>query len=314
MLEFLDNHCEENDVAHPFQSIYSFQAVCDRVPERKYPGSKQITLVLAHLVDNYNNNTKQNKKNKKTTYLVDNYLTGNINSSHFAVKVLKDPRQSYIEVIHLRITMREWFFEVYLNSITSMPSDTRTQIKDLFKDINSVRDNVTAYEGVAGMPTKVIDTTYQAVWPASTQMIADLGEELCYTALFDGRYRDALKSHLGIEDIVEYPSIKCRLDEIQTKLKEEAAAVQAANAPVVHPQPGSQACSSGASQAETNAASETTLVVEDIIKDLGALHGPDFKLPSSHPVVLFEKMDDESKKYWNKYIEKQTRNYPLGFY
>ena len=230
------------------------------------------------------------------------------------MKVLKDPRQSYIEVIHLRIAMREWFFEVYLNSITSMPSDTRTHIKDLFKDINSVRDNVTAYEGVAGMPTKVIDTTYQAVWPASTQMIADLGEELCYTALFDGRYRDALKSHLGIEDIVEYPSIKSRLDEIQTKLKEEAAAVQAANAPVVRPQPGSQACSSGASQAETNAASETTLVVEDIIKDLGALHGPDFKLPSSHPVVLFEKMDDESKKYWNKYIEKQMRNYPLGFY
>ena len=65
MLEFLDNHCEENDVAHPFQSIYSFQAVCDRVPERKYPGSKQITLVLAHLVDNYNNNTKKTKKNKK---------------------------------------------------------------------------------------------------------------------------------------------------------------------------------------------------------------------------------------------------------
>ena len=67
MLEFLDNYCEENnDVVHPFQSVYSLQSVCDRVPERIYPGSKQITLVLAHLVDNYNNNTKKNKnlKNK----------------------------------------------------------------------------------------------------------------------------------------------------------------------------------------------------------------------------------------------------------
>ena len=65
MLEFLDNYCLENGLPHPFQSIYSLQAVCDRCPEKKYTGSAQITLVLAHLVDNYNNNTKKTKKTKK---------------------------------------------------------------------------------------------------------------------------------------------------------------------------------------------------------------------------------------------------------
>ena len=88
-----------------------------------------------------------------TKHLVDNYLNGNITISHFAVKVLRDPRQSYIEVIHLRIAMHAWFFDTYLHTITSMPHDTKTRIKDLFKDIKSVRDNVTAYE-TAGMPKK----------------------------------------------------------------------------------------------------------------------------------------------------------------
>ena len=87
MLEFLDNYCLENGLPHPFQSIYSLQAVCDRCPEKKYTGSAQITLVLAHLVDNYNKKTKNNK----TKHLVDNYLNGNITISHFAVKVLRDP-------------------------------------------------------------------------------------------------------------------------------------------------------------------------------------------------------------------------------
>ena len=70
-LEFLDNYCLSSDLAHPFASIYSLQAVCDRCPEKKYPGSKQIALVLAHLVDNY--------------------LNGNINMSHFALRTLRDP-------------------------------------------------------------------------------------------------------------------------------------------------------------------------------------------------------------------------------
>ena len=67
------------------------------------------------------------------------------------MKVLRDPRQSYIEVIHLHIAMHTWFFDVYLNSITSIPNDTKTRIKGLFKDIKSVRDNVTAYDETAGM-------------------------------------------------------------------------------------------------------------------------------------------------------------------
>ena len=258
--------------------------------------------------------TTTKKTKNKTKHLVDNYLNGNITISHSAVKVLRDPRQSYIEVIHLRIAMHAWFFDTYLHTITSMPHDTNTRIKDLFKDIKSVRDNVTAYE-TAGMPTKVIDTTYQAAWPASTQMIADLGEELVFTAAFDGRYRDALKGHLGIEDIIEYPSIKSRFEDIGTKLKEEAAAAQVA--PVVRTQPESQSGAHQMEQVNDNQVQiNESVVAGDINKspDFGAMHGPNFKLPSSHPCVKFESLDEETKKYWNKYIEKQIRNHPLGFY
>ena len=131
-----------------------------------------------------------------TKHLVDNYLNGNI--------TLRETRQSYIEVI---IGMHAWFFDVYMK-VTSVPNDTKTRIKDL-----SVRNNITVYGIVA--------------WPASTKMIADLGEELVFTALFDGRYRDALRGHLGTlalyEEMVYDFYIKqwCLLDNMGPKLEQK---------------------------------------------------------------------------------------------
>ena len=99
-------------------------------------------------------------------------------------------------------------------------------------------------------------------------------------------------------------------------MKEEAAAAQVA--PVVRTQPESQSGAHQKEQVNDNQVNDNQEQVNDnqVNKspDFGAMHGPNFKLSSSHPCVKFESLDEETKKYWNKYIEKQIRNHPLGFY
>ena len=192
---------------HPFSSVYVLQAIIDRCPER----DGHVKLVWA------------------MEGLLDSFLNGFINKSHLSVASLKDARQSYVQVLHFKMAVRDWFLETFINEVVHL-DHVKQKLKRVFSDFKSVRDNITPLS-INGSPVKVIDTTYQASWPPSCAMISDLMDELCFNKDFDCRYKDAIKGRLLVQDFVDYPSVNSRLEEIRAKVKEEkdeAAAAEVA--------------------------------------------------------------------------------------
>ena len=192
---------------HPFSSVYVLQAIIDRCPERD--GNVKLVWAMEGLLDSF--------------------LNGFINKSHLSVASLKDARQSYVQVLHFKMAVRDWFLETFINEVVHL-DHVKQKLKSVFSDFKSVRDNITPLS-INGSPVKVIDTTYQATWPQSCAMISDLMDELCFNKDFDCRYKDAIKGRLLVQDFVDYPSVNSRLEEIRAKVKEEkdeAAAAEVA--------------------------------------------------------------------------------------
>ena len=95
----------------------------------------------------------------------------------------------------------------------------------MLANFESVRRDLTPYE-----QNVTPDMTFQLGWPSSAVLLMTLIEELVYTASFDGRYRDAIKSRSEVVDVLQYPSIADRIKDVRDAIAQESVPIPERNA------------------------------------------------------------------------------------
>jgi len=187
--------CDSNlpSSSHPFKSVYSFQAIIDRAST-----PENIKEALVSMLDGYRME----------------YLT----LGNFAVKKLKDPRESFVNVTNLRLQLKPQLLNDWLKTLDLKPEVAKKAV-EIFTDVKSVRLNWSPYDdGNSGS----IDTTFLASMPASTQGLFDFLEGMLYGSEFISRCRDCVKTRGTIHDLLEYHSIKSKMKEIEDAVRTES--------------------------------------------------------------------------------------------
>ena len=171
--------------------------------------------------------------------LVDHYRMDYIDLGAFATLKLRDHRQSYIAILCLKKAVHVELLEEWLPS-SGLAGNVKTVLAKTFGCFSVVRKKVTCYPD----ETEELDNSWRLGWPDSGAFAADLIEDLVFADTFDGRYKDALKNSLTVAaDILDYPSIKAKFDQIE-------AAIQVERVP-----PTETAASAGTSAASAGASS-----------------------------------------------------------
>ena len=213
--------------------------------------------------------------------MIDHYRMEFLDVGHFVVSKIKDPRSSYVEILNFKSMVKESLLTEWLHSI-GLPVHVKDKLRSVFADFSSARSNFNGYPGTE------IDTTWQMGWPQSGTLAAELIDELVYNVIFDGRYRDAIKSKLTVTDFLDYPSIKSRFDDILKVLREESVPLTAAaatDAAVV----GVTSSTNGGGQ---SASATTTTTTATAAENTG-----------------FDSMSPEDKDKWEKYMLKIIRTH-----
>ena len=101
-----------------------------------------------------------------------------------------------------------------LDSLNLNPQ-CKSKIRDCLSSFETVRKDLTPHN------SGKVDLSWQATWPQSAMLTATFLEDMIYTTTFDGRYRDALKTHVEIADMLDYVSVSDRIREIREALAAE---------------------------------------------------------------------------------------------
>ena len=92
LLQWCDEFFVTHDLPHPFQSVYAFQGICDRTAS---------SLQTAFAIE----------------LLIDHYRMGFINLGSFAVKKIRDARDSYVCVCNYKMEARTYLLGQWLDTI-----------------------------------------------------------------------------------------------------------------------------------------------------------------------------------------------------
>ena len=185
------SYCDANYtiVDHPFKSMYALQALCDR-------GSTPTKI------------------NFGLEGLVDGYRMEYFNIGEFTVSKLKDPKASYVCMLNLKVDARTYLLGDWLDGVNINPQ-CKSKIRECLSSFEAVRRDLTPHNWGK------VDLSWQATWPQSAVLTATFLEDMIYTTTFDGRYRDVLKSHVEITDMLDYASVSERIREIREALAAE---------------------------------------------------------------------------------------------
>ena len=178
------------DAEHPLNSIWTLQAIIDR--------AQTPPKILTAL-----------------TWLVDHYRMNYIDLGIFSVRNIRDPRGSYVNVCTMKSDVRSFVTGEWLDGLDIFV-EAKQKCRSVFACIDTVRTLFSPYPECA-----IVDTTFMAGWPQSASMTFQLVEDLCFSNVFDQRYKDARKSFLEIPDFMAYPSVQERIQEIQEQIKSE---------------------------------------------------------------------------------------------
>ena len=119
------------------------------------------------------------------------------------------------------------------------------------------------------------DLTWQAGWSPSSVSTFQLIEDLVYTNVFDGRYRDARRSCLEVADFFNYPMVADRVTEIKEAIASEKAPPSAP--PPSQAAAGTPGGNTGATQPaqQTGSAEDSVEVLPGNHPGFAALSEPD---------------------------------------
>lgn len=178
------------DADHPFNSIWTLQSIIDRA-------QSPVKILIA------------------LTWLVDHYRMNYIDLSTFSVRNIREPRGSYVNVCTMKSDVRSFVTGEWLDGLDIFV-EAKQKCRSVFANIETVRTLFSPYPECA-----IVDTTFMAGWPQSASMTFQLVEDLCFSNVFDQRYKDARKSFLEVADFMAYPSVQERIQEIREQIKSE---------------------------------------------------------------------------------------------
>ena len=163
VLEWCDTHLLGTR-DNPFESAWVLQAIIDRA---KTPDT--ISYVMETLLDHWRMNY--------------------IDAGHFVVSKIKDPRLSYVEVLKLKMAMRHELLGAWLQS-SGVEASAKAALVEIFSGgASAVRKKQCSYPGEVWP-----DLSWQLGRKQSGVLAAALFEDLLFSDVFDGRYRDGVKS------------------------------------------------------------------------------------------------------------------------
>ena len=196
VLAWCDDNYNVKD--HPFNSIYALQALCDRAST-----PSRIAFALEGLIDHYR--------------------MGFINAGEFTVSRLKDSRQSYICVLIMKMDARTYLLGEWLDALNIKP-ECKAKVRSVLASFETTRHDLSPYDDTQFTP----DLSWQVGWPTSATLTVAFIEDMIYSNMFDGRFRDCIKTGSQTVDLLDYQSINERVKEIQDEISKEIADAPAA--------------------------------------------------------------------------------------
>lgn len=207
-------------------------------------------------------------------------------------------RQSYVEVLCLKLKVRAWFMERWLGTQAGkIPIEAMSKINAVFcSSWANMRANLTPYPN-----SKPANNSWRVGWGTGVSEVVDLLEELVCDVSFDARYKDAIKAKLDVSDFMAYDSVQVRLKAVEDQLKVDLVRQDAAGI--------GASLSIGAGSAPAGGSTKPTAGPAD--------GSTPMQPPSSLPAVAgarsphsnFDSMSDHDKARWQKHIDKQISTY-----
>ena len=134
----------------------------------------------------------------------------------FVVTKMKGYRQSYVEILNLKMAVRDELLQTWLPACGLKPTQV-SQIQDVMRDFGSIRKWVTPYPDGKGNT----DTAWMVGQSAVVLAILEVFEALFYSNAWDARYKDAVKTKLRVADFLDYESVREALDELTNQIRAE---------------------------------------------------------------------------------------------
>ena len=120
-------------------------------------------------------------------------------------------------MLKLKKTVCKHLLGDWLNSF-DIAKEWKLSLRAVFKSHEAVRAKFAAFPGQAQA-----DTAWLVGASPGLLAVTELLDKLVYTGDFDGRYRDAIKSKHELDDFLAYPSVAKELQEVEQKVRAEAA-------------------------------------------------------------------------------------------
>ena len=172
--------------------MWALQAVIDRAQT-----PSNISFVMAALVDHYRMNI--------------------INAGHFVVSQLRDYRNSYVEILKVKKSVRDELLTEWLPRESGIDVAVVAQIAKVFSPFENVRKYQTAYPGALDP-----DLSWQLGLGQSAARAVTMIEGLVYGSVYDRRFKDAVSSKkTEVADALDYPPIQSCIEEIKKLAREE---------------------------------------------------------------------------------------------
>ena len=145
---------------------------------------------------------------------------GFITIGEFTVSKLKDTKTSYCCVLLMKMEARAYLLGEWLGDL-NIPSMRKPVIRCKLGSFDATRQGLTPYDD-----SWTPDLRWQVGWPLSATMTVTFIEDMIYTIVFDGRYRDCVKTGSQIVDMMHYQSVHDRVQEIKDAISQEAVPVK----------------------------------------------------------------------------------------
>ena len=218
--------------------------------------------------------------------LVDHYRMDYIDIGTFAVKKLKDRRDSYINVCCFKQDLRCYLLNKWLDVLDICP-EVKHKARCIFTSFERVRSDLTPYD------EGKVDLTWQAGWAESSKLTFEFLEEVIYSNVFDGRIKDAKRTGLTVEDFMDYPMVTAKVKAITDAIAAEKIVTEAVPAPANPSESG-------------DTGTVTTLSAAGKLNPTADIHAPATLQPitTDTPKTGFESLSEDDQKHWTKHMKK----------
>ena len=133
--------------------------------------------------------------------VTDSFRMELLNAGKLSATKLRDARESYLEILDLKLALRDEFWDQWLPSI-GLDMDKMAKLQDVFVDFESRRKSYNPYLGQSA------NTSWLVSWPESAVKAAEVIQDMVYGTNWDSRFRDAVRSKHKVQEFWGYESVQ----------------------------------------------------------------------------------------------------------